>query len=319
MMYIWESDVNVWENKSIIQTALHCCSAIYENTPHAYFNRDETKLKHNITELKFVGDYSNEKLDNSTRFLVAMDSDGNMFIAFRGTFTIEDWKQNGNIGLSEDVDFGVGRFHDGFLNKATNINIGNLIQVIDVVAPKSIITTGHSMGGCISSLIHLKLLQRYTKDGELSPSQEFLNFTFGAPLFGNHVAVSFFNNNARDTNMFHFVNTADIVPAILSIGHVFKTLKKNSTLVSGLTDWVSKNKSALDIVDKCFNAALTFCGQIGIVQNLTIEAFLKNYSQLKDSLQNNSTLFKYYTDNDYVPIGNYIFLQKQQNARYECR
>ena len=314
-IYFWDTKKNLWEDQSLIQTALYCCTALYERAPHKYLVRSENKKNHDVVDVKFVGNYHpSPKAEDYTRFLIAEDSERNMFIAFRGSTTLEDWTQNANIGLSTDIAFGTGSFHGGFLNKVNNINFENLIEMIKVVEPKAIVTAGHSQGGSVSSLMYLKLLERCSSQHE---QPQLLNFTFGAPMIGNRIAACSTREKGWETNMFHFINPADVVPAVLSIGHVFKTLEANIPIINDIADWARKNNTALKIVENCVCA---------LVKSLfdhkkwkQFSDFKKNYEQLKKGIQKTSTLFTYYSDFEYAPIGNYIFFQKQQNGMYEFR
>ena len=234
--YIWKIPGNIWENEKIIRTALQCCKAIYKKDPFAYLLT--CKSEHNIVDFKFQGYHSHGTLEGvETRLLVAIDDDDNMFIAIRGTSPIKDWIHNLNAGLSPNNDYGDGSFHNGFKKKADCIEIDSLVNMIDEVKPEYVITTGHSQGGCVSTMTHLRLLNFFTNPEELAPSQDFLNFTFGAPMFGNYRSASYFSENALDQNMYHFVSTRDIVPAVLSIGHTYQTLKAKTGDVM-IDNWV---------------------------------------------------------------------------------
>ena len=326
--YLWVIDVPIWKNKSIVQNAMHCSEALYQKRPYFYLQEQDVIREHCLTEIVVLGNYhghADEGIESFTRFIIAKDNQDNLFIAFRGSSSNDDWEKNTFIGMSEDHHYGVGRMHRGFLRKANNMNIENIEALIFSLYPRIVVCTGHSQGGAVSSLVHLRLLQRHEarclNDGAKSSNIEYFNFTFGSPMFGNYILEASVREKKRDLEMFHFVNTADIVPAVLSIGHFYKNLKKANpvthSIASAIENWISINSTALKVVETVLNISIGLIADpLKKVTKIKVSEFKSAYYQLRDALQKESTIFNQYNEKQYVPIGNYIFLH-QTGGRFD--
>ena len=160
----------------------------------------------------------------------------------------------------------------------------------------------------------IKAFQGYEdEDGNNKP--ELFNITFASPLFGNFVLEEDLKNKGYLENMYHFASTTDVVPSILSIGHTFKIIKEKMGIFSG---WLENNKVHLGVLE-IFEKAVLCWNNIQKYSNEETELnkFLSSYDQLMKSLKA-SNLFNSYDEFNYVPIGKFLLLQKQQNGTHQA-
>ena len=73
-------------------------------------------------------------------------------------------------------------FHCGFLKRGNSVNVESLMSYAEHYKASKIITCGHSLGGAVSSVVHMNLM---AQNSDQVKKENILNFTFGAPLFGN--------------------------------------------------------------------------------------------------------------------------------------
>ena len=165
-------------------------------------------------------------------------------------------------------------------------------------------------------MVHLKLVKAFEGYEDLENNKpELFNITFGSPFFGNYVLEEDLKNKGYLENMYHFASTTDIVPAILSIGHIFKIIKEKMGIFSA---WLENNKSHLGIfetiekVAMCWNNTQKYSNE-----KTTLNEFLLSYDQLMKSLKP-SNLYNSYNEINYVPIGKFLLLQKQQNGTHQA-
>eukprot|EP00092_Neocalanus_flemingeri_P017379 GFUD01018799.1.p1 GENE.GFUD01018799.1~~GFUD01018799.1.p1 ORF type:complete len:550 (-),score=101.77 GFUD01018799.1:641-2266(-) len=218
----------------------------------------------------------------------------------------------------------LGKIHGGFLKRTRSIDIGDIKKLSVIYDVVKIITCGHSLGGAVSSLLHMALLQDHDEDNDPVRCRNIVNITFGAPLIGN----KYFENEARakeySKNMYHFAFLEDIVPTILSIGHTFKTLKEQlqmraSDASLGISEvarqlakkWIEQNLNTLMIIEKfALQAVQSFLPSSK--ESAAFEDFLTSYSHLKISLES-STLQNDFEEHNYVPAGKYLILRRTKD------
>ena len=143
--YIWKLRLDVWKDKTKVQNSIFCSLSAYEKTPFHYLSNNSSN--HNINEVIVVGKYfhlANEESNSYTRVVMALDGD-TMYIAFKGSETISDWKTNLNIRMEEDTAW-CGQLHGGFLEKAAYVNTTDILEYCMCNSISEIITTGHSQG-----------------------------------------------------------------------------------------------------------------------------------------------------------------------------
>ena len=232
---------------------------------------------------------------------------------FKGTDSPDDWMTNLGIGMDQDSRW-CGQIHGGFLKKAGYVSISDIAETVMINGIKNVIVTGHSLGGAVSSLVHLKLLKYFE---ELDEKPTIQNLTFGSPMFGNFVLEENLREQGYIDDMYHFASTADIIPAILSTGHAFNVFK-NHLGVLGQTalSWFQANQNHFGNIEKmilCLNNAMHTAHPN---KSTTLNVFLKSYEHLKNSMEY-SNLSNNFSEIDFVPIGKFLLLQKQQNGKHQ--
>lgn len=142
-------------------------------------------------------------------------------MALRGSFSIVDALLDTQVVLVPLVTPGVAApsgtcVHSGFLLAWNSI----AVQVIAVVSRQlksypgfSIVTSGHSLGGSLSSLAALSLKHNF-------PDSEVRTYSYGAPRTGNKVFADHMNE-LFSPNPYRVVHTNDGVPTIIptSLGY----------------------------------------------------------------------------------------------------
>ena len=82
-------------------------------------------------------------------------------------------------------------------------------------------TCGHSLGGAVSSIAAIDLMQRLDTASDITVK----NITFGAPFFANEIVRKICNAEMFDRNMLHYVGHQDIVPGLLSLSHTVQVVQ----------------------------------------------------------------------------------------------
>lgn len=131
-----------------------------------------------------------------------------IFVAFRGSESRTDWKNNLDFvliqGYAGRVDEFQGRVHRGF-SRALDSVWGQVRQTIDQFQNKgqTLWFTGHSLGAALATLAVSRLILAEDKPvGGL--------YTFGSPRVGDRIFAQNFNNQFKGQS-FRFVNQTDIV------------------------------------------------------------------------------------------------------------
>jgi hypothetical protein len=104
------------------------------------------------------------------------------------------------------------RVHAGFLTAWNSVSVQVLTILTEQLALhkdiEKIITTGHSLGGCLATLSAMSTKQHF-------PRCQVMTYSYGAPRTGNKIFAEFFNENFGE-NAFRVVHTHDGVPTMLS-------------------------------------------------------------------------------------------------------
>lgn len=155
-----------------------------------------------------------------------------VFIPFRGTWNLEEWKNNFKIEqIDSDYIYKKYNFtflfmsiyenikiHKGFFNIFFDIfeNVKNELLKIPDISNKKICFSGHSLGAAISTLIALEL--------KLSNLNNICVYTFGCPRIGNENFAKMFKQ--VNINYFRISNTEDeIINTPTSVAPNFKNAK----------------------------------------------------------------------------------------------
>jgi len=132
---------------------------------------------------------------------------------------------NFKIKLIQPLDFDNSQLktHTGFHNLAMQWKAKLLDRICQKYKPERIITTGHSLGGATSAMVHILLVNHF-RSIEYPPI-DIQNLTFAAPLFGNLKLRQFLSTHDDQSfdKMFHFVNVDDVIPASMLIPYVYNS------------------------------------------------------------------------------------------------
>ncbi len=137
-----------------------------------------------------------------------------IYIFLRGTLTTEEWKKDFQFEQSHHPLSELPKnyqcqmknvlVHRGFLSMSEKIIEQILESVKAIYKPKSVIISGHSLGGAVASLCSFKLANIYN-------NLDIFCYTFGKPRVGNDNYQECFNKKIN-LEMIRFENTEDIVP-----------------------------------------------------------------------------------------------------------
>ncbi|HVI06998.1 MAG TPA: lipase family protein [Candidatus Binatia bacterium] len=156
-------------------------------------------------------------------FLVRNKNSNVLFAVFRGTRSLEDWV----------ADFIVKSYHhpwglveDGFYR--VYVQCGKLVRWLpafgEKFSSKSIVVTGHSLGGALAILAASELSEMVAGKIDLSV------VTFGGPRVGNPQFAKAFNQRVPST--LRIVNTEDLVPTLPPASTCFGTSRKRLRVTS---------------------------------------------------------------------------------------
>jgi len=173
-------------------------------TQLAYFSQLAYTPKSNINyELTEFGIIHLEDKETDTQGFIAID-DKNLFIVFRGTTNLKDWRTNLNTNFGGwEVAENTLTAHEGFL-KAYNSVKDKIHNVIIDNPSKEVHITGHSLAGSLANLCAVELF--LNKDVRLGGL-----YTFGSPRVFDSASAAHLNSILKGIH-FRFVNNNDIVP-----------------------------------------------------------------------------------------------------------
>lgn len=167
-----------------------------------------------------VMNFSNSVTD--VQGFVVRDSDRKeIVVAIRGSTSAVDFLMDAQIALVPFISPGVSapsgtRVHSGFLLAWNSI----AFQVIAIVSQQlrlhpgfSIVTTGHSLGGSLSSLAAVTLKHNF-------PDNEVRTYSYGTPRTGNKIFAGHVNE-LFGSNAHRAVHTNDGIPTLIptSLGY----------------------------------------------------------------------------------------------------
>ena len=302
--YLWKLAEEKWQDKELVQNALFCSRAAFEDRPLNYLK--ENKRFHSVALLIAANVYFDKQA--ASVFISRSEGTGKqkktLIIAFRGTKTLEDVRADFKIGFKTDLNF-VGKIHGGFLERMQSVSTAKIFEIASINQVDQILTCGSSLGGAVSSLVHMKMLSELESAGDdpVIDPKNLVNVTFAAPMLGNYEFAKHVELKRYARNMFHFAYVGDIVPIVLSVGHVFEVLKQN--VPSGVIGVPGGISSHLQKAIPLFKFCLT------VAANVLKNPVVKNIQGALESLKAPpSTLHNEYTELNYVPIGKHLLIQK---------
>ena len=307
--------MKIWQDKEVVQNALQLSAAIYKPNPHQYIrNRQNTMT---ISEIIAIGDLNIEEekqiLKQSCIFALETYKINTLYIAMKGTETSNDWKTNLDFEMVEN-EFFLGKFHKGFFNRSLLADLDDIENMIIKYSVQRVVTCGHSMGGAVSSILHLRLAKYFDIK---KISIKLVNLTFGAPLFGNDLLCQLVARKWTYNQMFHFVAAKDAVPAVLSLGNTIQYLNdavaNTLPIPTAVTKFVQSNLGSIKTLVSLTVGLTKVLAQNGSQETQkTIKQFAASMTQLMNSPEA-STLFNEYNQHQYVPIGQFLLLHQRQN------
>ena len=315
VVYVWYIKKEPWEVPEVVQNALFCCQAVYKKNPYQFLKGGLFKTFHTVNHVIAVGDYKSEGKSLQRCMLVLSQSpetkETTLIVAFKGSTTKEDWHTNLTVSHIDDIRH-AGKFHSGFHKRASCISIDDILYTAEYYEATKILTCGHSLGGAVSTIVHMNLLHQGSQQ---VGKANIINITFGAPFVGNERVEKYANEKELSRNMFHFAAVTDIVPGILSLGHAFRVVREEAgRKASDRTGGVSEVLIKRQFVDARKNA-LTLC-------KMAVEAFFDRDEERRDLFASidqvitsfESTLQNEYMESNYVPVGKTVILAQGQNA-----
>ncbi|EIM86754.1 alpha/beta-hydrolase [Stereum hirsutum FP-91666 SS1] len=154
-------------------------------------------------------------------FIARDDTREEIVVALRGSSSAEDFLTDVELVLEDFVVTGTSppdgtTAHTGFLNAWNAVVDTVLSEVTSQLSDNpgyAIVTSGHSLGGALSSLAAITLQQNF-------PSSIVRMYTYGQPRTGND-DYAFWVNDEIGSNAFRVVHTTDGVPTIIptSLGY----------------------------------------------------------------------------------------------------
>ena len=120
-----------------------------------------------------------------------------IYIAFRGTRSIEDWFTNIH---TDQCNHAYGKIHEGFYNLSKQMWRAISIA-LQTNSGKKVVFCGHSLGAAVSTLCAFQF-------SIIQPT----NIAFAPPRVGDLDFVKYFNLEVYDS--YNFINTEDVVPTI---------------------------------------------------------------------------------------------------------
>ncbi|XP_075241655.1 uncharacterized protein LOC142336627 [Convolutriloba macropyga] len=312
-------DLSNWllKNKNTVQNALVASAATYQENPEIYLVN--SIIDHNLKSLvvSACGDCS---------FLIAEELNSNsVYIAFRGTETINDVKEDLKIyQKAASQGLAHGRFHAGFLSRAEMFPLEKVLMS-DLVRNKSLILCGHSLGGAIASIVATNILleKERMKNQHIS---SVINITFGAPLFGDDSVRNFLIEKNIDSCFYHIVAENDPVPSLLSFTQSISAMKHQvdkqvSQLVSTVSTvagqaYVEERKQSLmatkesyvgylSKIEPFLSPALDVACVVYPANAVFLRGVKEGLDMLTKSMDKSTELE---VSQKYVPVGNFFFL-----------
>ncbi|EPQ56302.1 alpha/beta-hydrolase [Gloeophyllum trabeum ATCC 11539] len=162
-----------------------------------------------------IEEFSNSTTDTQG-FIARDDTRREIVVSLRGSTSVEDFAIDSETSLEPYVSPGVvpppgAMTHTGFLTAWNSVAPG----VISVVREQllehpgyAIVTTGHSLGGALSSLAGVSMKSNF-------PVNPVRMYTYGQPRTGNPT-YAYFVNDLFGPNAYRFVHAADGVPTEIS-------------------------------------------------------------------------------------------------------
>ncbi|PFH49794.1 hypothetical protein AMATHDRAFT_81145 [Amanita thiersii Skay4041] len=151
-------------------------------------------------------------------FIARDDTKREIVVVLRGSTSLTDFVVDAQVSLVPFISPGVRApvgtlVHAGFLtawNSVASSVISGVQTQLSAHPGYTLATSGHSLGGALSSLAGISLKQNF-------PNTPLRLFTYGQPRTGNVIYASFVNNAVGVSNIFRAVHTTDGVPTTIPV------------------------------------------------------------------------------------------------------
>ena len=217
--YNLNGPTKISDQTSHVNNALWLCDAVYKEDPLEMLQ--ETHQKHTIHTVHAISKHSDQGVILACGKVKGKDT---LYVAYRGTTTWKDAVTDANIEMEEDpTSFYGGSFHSGFKKRSIDtVRAKDIFHVAKVSKCETIILCGHSLGGAVSSITAVNILDKLPSDSVYKVH----NITFGAPFFGNEAVRKYCKTKNLEQHLLHYASVKDIVPGLLSLGHTSRIISE---------------------------------------------------------------------------------------------
>lgn len=279
--------------------------AVYEDSPVDFLNRPEVLSSHQIDEVG-CSKYGDQKV-----LLGISRQQKSLYLAYRGTAAITDWDTNIKVAMKK-ADHLPGKCHHGYAERAKMLSPANIFKFAQQHDLRTIIACGHSLGGAVSSITALKLLQATQYTG-----LEIYNITFGSPYVGNSELGRYCQKEGISHRFLHYVNSLDPVPNILSLGNTMADIlrRADDSIPDAARPFYDMGKTFLKQFQPFFSVLLAVGSAEGSEKFATISSL---YSQLTKPEEKPSLQWNINEKDKYVPNGCYVLMTDEKSTRMEA-
>ena len=215
--------------KDHTQNAMIVANAVYKEDPGAYLSSSSNN--HTIYTVSAISQHSPQKVMLAVGMVAEKRT---LYVAFRGTTSWDDAVTDMDIKMGTKDAMPGGLFHSGFNKRSGQLPSQLILHCAEKEGCETVITCGHSLGGAVSSISYIDLMLHLGKNADLVVN----NITFGSPFFANETVRKKCKDERFDQRMIHYVGHNDIVPGVLSLGHMVAELQRRLNEVTGTYSFI---------------------------------------------------------------------------------
>jgi triacylglycerol lipase len=185
-------------NLSLASLLVDCCVQTYEQYK-------QKGIFYAPDPFTIVKGFQATSFNDTTWFGFILESPHYLLVAFRGTKTDDEWITDFSINQRPFPYVpDSGKVHGGFLSIYDSCRT-TIIETLQSLPKKPLLTTGHSLGGALSILLAIDVAHNLSL-----PS--IIHYNFGAPKVGDKIFKTLFDKLVPTS--FRFVNLHDFVPLL---------------------------------------------------------------------------------------------------------